>query len=185
MLSVAQLFHSQIIIFHHSPQAHGWICPMLTWVWKFLHCRYWTLALASILVEPLPHPYYSGIWWPPRCCFSSKNSGNYGLEVTNETTAAVLVSDLCCVGLHFLAEGHTSGQIISLAYWSNIWEVASTVVMRKWKWLYVNDLKCKNPVYTVAEFWNLCQGGINASVYTRIKLKNMIHQWNKWAALNS
>lgn len=70
----------------------------------------------------------------------------------------------------FLLKAHTAGQIISWAYWSNILEVTNIVVMRKWP--YVNDLKCKNPVYTVAEFWNLCQGGINASVYTKIRLKN-------------
>jgi len=32
MLSVAHLFYLWIIIFHHSPQAHTWICPKLTWV---------------------------------------------------------------------------------------------------------------------------------------------------------
>jgi len=38
----------------------------------------------------------------------------------------------------FLLKDHTSGQIISLAYWSNIWEVTNTIVTRKWKWLCVN-----------------------------------------------
>jgi hypothetical protein len=50
-------------------------------------------------------------------------------------TAAILVFDMHCVGLH-----------------RNSWEVADCTVMRKWKWLFVNGCKYKTLISILIEF---------------------------------
>jgi hypothetical protein len=44
--------------------------------------------------------------------------------------------------------------------------------MKKWKLLFVNGCKCKSLISTMAEILNLYQDRTNASMRSRIVLKN-------------
>jgi hypothetical protein len=51
-------------------------------------------------------------------------------------------------------------------------EVDDCTVMKKWKWLLMSGCECKSPISTARAFLNSCQDGTNASVGSRIMLKN-------------
>jgi hypothetical protein len=63
------------------------------------------------------------------------------------------------VGLHFLAEGSQlmTHNLFSLLkqHLRNLQHYSNEEME-----MAVCDLKCKNPIYTMAEFLNFCQGGV-------------------------
>jgi len=61
MLSVAYLFHRNIIFFQDISHAHLQICHILVWV-KFHRDRYQGLAFASIHEQPFPFPHNVPRW---------------------------------------------------------------------------------------------------------------------------
>ena len=61
--------------------------------------------------------------------------------------------------------------IILLGHGSSTWEMAESVVTRKWKCVSVNGCKHKSPISTT-EFLTLYGFGTNASEWSRIMLKN-------------
>jgi len=46
----------------------------------------------------------------------------------------------------------------------NSWKAVNSTIIRNWKWLFVGGCKCNIPIYTVMDFLNLCQEGMNASM---------------------
>jgi hypothetical protein len=53
------------------------------------------------------------------------------------------------------------------------WEVASSTVMRKWKWLFVKGYECKRHISTAKKFLNSCQGGRDTWKWSAIVLKSI------------
>ena len=60
----------------------------------------------------------------------------------------------------------------SWAHWCICPILANSKQMRKWKWLFENNCKCKRPISTMTEFLNLCQDGTNASICPDIVVNN-------------
>ena len=63
----------------------------------------------------------------------------------------------------------------------HIWEIAYSIIMRKWKWMSVNGCECKRSVSTVTEFLNPWQYRTSALVCLEITsiLKNNDTSWRK------
>jgi hypothetical protein len=68
-------------------------------------------------------------------------------EVPSKATTTAVVLDVRCVGWHCCA-------VVQDAIATPV-EVASSTMMRKWKWLFLKGCKCKSLISTVAEVLNL------------------------------
>ena len=53
-------------------------------------------------------------------------------------------------------------------------EVTYCRKMREWKWLFMNDCKCRSLIYGTVEFLSYCKGVVDASNFLGILLKIMI-----------
>lgn len=63
----------------------------------------------------------------------------------------------------------------SLGCWSNTWEVTTnSAIIRKWKWLIINDCKIKSLISTATEFLNSCQNGPNPPACSWITIKHVM-----------
>ena len=64
--------------------------------------------------------------------------------------ASILYSGLSFIGL----------SVICLGRRSNTWEVAGSIIMRRWKWLFENGCDFRSPIYTSTEFLKtFCRDG--------------------------
>jgi hypothetical protein len=49
---------------------------------------------------------------------------------------------------------HTLRQVICWGHWSSSWEIADSIVMRKWKQPFISGCKYDSPISTATEFLN-------------------------------
>jgi len=61
-----------------------------------------------------------------------------------------------------------------LGFESLAWAATDSTIMKKWKWLFMSGCTCKSLFSVVSEFFNSCQDGTGASVWSGIMLKIII-----------
>jgi hypothetical protein len=64
---------------------------------------------------------------------------------------------------------------LHLFVWDNAAELedtAKSIIMRKWKWYFVDGCKCKRLTSTGTTFLNFCQDGTSALTYLGIMMQN-------------